>query len=180
MPSEPYIGEISMFAGNFPIRGYALCYGQLLPIAQNTALFSILGTTYGGNGQTNFALPDLRGRVPIGQGFGPGLSEYFLGQSGGVENVTLTINEMPGHTHPINITPKGFSETGNTADPAGTYPANTGALDKEYRSTGTTVNMGSFAGSTTSTGFSAPHNNMPPFLTINFLIALQGIFPPRD
>src|SRR5437879_11862971 len=99
--STPLLGSIIMFAGNFAPRGWALCNGQILPIAQNTALFSILGTTYGGNGQTTFALPDLRGRVPVGSGQGPGLSNYDLGQQGGSESETLTVNQMPEHTHAI-------------------------------------------------------------------------------
>src|SRR5687767_7253998 len=102
--AEPFIGQIIMFAGNFQIRGYAFCSGQILSIAQNTALFSILGTTYGGNGQTTFALPDLRGRVPIHPGQGPGLSNYTLGQLSGTENTTLTQNNLPPHSHQLNVT----------------------------------------------------------------------------
>src|SRR4051794_10683767 len=108
--SEPFIGEVIMFAGNFAPRGWALCQGQLLSIAQNTALFSILGTTYGGNGQTTFALPDLRGRVPLGQGQGPGLSSYVLGEVAGNENVTLISTQMPQHNHLLNCN----SDSANT------------------------------------------------------------------
>ena len=180
MPSEPYIGEISMFAGNFAIRGYAFCQGQILSIAQNTALFSILGTTYGGNGQTTFALPDLRGRAPIGSGQGPGLSIRSLGQVLGSETVTLTLNQMPAHNHTVTVNPQAVAAAGTTADPTGAYPANTGALDKEYSTTGSTVNMGAAAGTVGIAGGSQPHDNMPPSLVINFLIALEGIFPSRN
>ena len=180
MPSEPYIGEISMFAGNFPIRGYAFCQGQLLSIAQNTALFSILGTTYGGNGQTTFALPDLRGRAPIGQGQGSGLSPQTLGQMAGSETVTLLSTQMPAHTHTATVTPRGVSDAGNTAVPTGAYPANTGALDKEYNTSGTLVNMGAATVTVDAAGGSQPHNNMTPYLVIYFLIALEGLFPSRN
>jgi microcystin-dependent protein len=180
MPETPYIGEISMFAGNFAIRGYATCQGQLLAISQNTALFSILGTTYGGNGQTTFALPDLRGRAPIGQGQGPGLSPRTLGELSGTETVTLQITQMPSHNHPITVNPKAVTEAGNTSDPTNAFPANTGALDREYSATGTMVDMGAATASVSPSGGSQPHNNMPPYLVINFLIALQGIFPSRN
>lgn len=180
MPSEPFIGEISLFAGNFAIRGYAFCQGQLLSIAQNTALFSILGTTYGGNGQTTFGLPDLRGRVPMGQGQGPGLSPRTLGEMSGTETVTLLSSEMPAHTHSLVVNPRAVSEAGNTADPTNAYPANSGALDKEYSSTGTIVNMGVAAGTIGAAGGSQPHSNLQPSLVINFLIALEGLFPSRN
>ena len=126
MPAEPYIAEIFMGGMNFAPRGYSTCAGQILSIAQNTALFSLLGTTFGGNGQTTFALPDLRGRVPMGQGQGPGLTDRSLGEQGGAENVTLTINEMPSHNHTLNA----VSEAGDVSAPAGAYLANTGAIDK--------------------------------------------------
>src|SRR5512140_216933 len=116
--STPFIGEIVMFAGNFAPRSWALCNGQLLPIAQNTALFSILGTTYGGDGRTTFALPDLRGRVPVHPGQGPGLSNYVLGEMAGTENTTLLINNMPAHNHTLNA----VSDAGDTAAPAGALP----------------------------------------------------------
>src|SRR2546428_3970866 len=119
MPAEPFLGEIFMFGGNFAPRGYALCDGQLLPIAQNTALFSILGTTFGGNGQTTFALPDLRGGVRVHPGQGPGLSSYDLGEQSGVESVTLSENEMPTHSHAAN----GQSGGGNRVAPTGGFPA---------------------------------------------------------
>ncbi len=180
MPSEPYLGEISMFGGNFTIRGYAPCNGQLLSISQNTALFSILGTTYGGNGRTDFGLPDLRGRCAIGVGQGAGLSSFILGQNGGSQNVTLNINQMPAHSHPVTVTPKGINNTGDTADPTDAFAANSGTLDKEYRKTGTQVNMGSASAITVITGGNQPHENMQPFLVVTFLIAIEGIFPQRN
>ena len=120
---------------NFAPRGYASCQGQLLSISQNTALFALLGTTFGGNGQTTFALPDLRGRVPMGEGQGPGLTGRTLGEVGGTETVTLITNEIPAHLHTLN----GVTEAGNTSVPTGAYLANTGALDKEYRSAGIAI-----------------------------------------
>ena len=178
--SEPFIGQIIMFAGNFQIRGYAFCNGQLLSIAQNTALFSILGTTYGGNGQTTFGLPDLRGRVPIHFGQGPGLSPYSLGQQAGTENVTLTSNQMPQHNHLINAS----EGSGSAQAPAagflagGIVPSQGNAAVSNYRnsSDGTTLN----AQSISIAGGSQPHPNIQPYLCINFLIALEGIFPSRN
>ena len=171
---DPILGSILLFAGNFEPLGWAFCNGQLLSIAQDTALFSLLGTTYGGDGQTNFALPDLRGRVPIHFGQGPGLSNYDLGQSGGAENTTLTLNNLPPHNHSLNA----VSEAGSTSAPAGAYLGNTGALDKEYNTTGTVVTMN--AGAIGATGQSQPFDNLPPYLAINYVIALQGIFPSRN
>jgi microcystin-dependent protein len=174
MPQTPIIAEIYMGGMNFAPRGYASCQGQLVAIAQNTALFSLLGTTFGGNGQTTFALPDLRGRVPMGQGQGPGLSSKNLGEVGGTETVTLISTEIPAHTHTLNA----VSEGGDASAPAGKYLANTGALDKEYKSTGTVVQMN--AGAVGSAGGNQPHNNMPPYLVLNFYIAIEGIFPSRN
>lgn len=174
MPSEPFLAEIYMGGMNFAPRGYATCSGQILSIAQNTALFSLLGTTFGGNGQTTFALPDLRGRVPMGEGQGPGLSARTLGEVGGTESVTLIANEMPAHNHSFNA----VSEAGDTSAPAGAYLANTGALDKEYKATGTSVAMNATA--IGIAGGSQPHNNMPPYLVLTFYIALEGIFPSRN
>ena len=169
-----------MFAGNFPIRGYAFCQGQLLSISQNTALFSILGTTYGGNGQTTFGLPDLRGRVPMGTGQGPGLTPRTLGEMAGAENVTLLTTQIPAHTHTLTVTPQAVSGAGTTADPTNAYPANSGALDKEYSASGTMVNMGAANGTIGVAGGSQPHTNIQPYLVINFLIALEGYFPSRN
>lgn len=182
MPAtDGYIGEIYMAGFNFPPRGTASCSGQLLSISQNTALFSLLGTTYGGNGTTNFQLPDLRGRVPMCQGQGNGLTPRTLGEVGGVENVTLTTNQMPAHTHAITVHPQGINVAGDTADPTGNFPANTGALDREYKTPGSaTVNMGASAANITPTGGNLPHDNMQPYLVLNFYIILNGVFPSRN
>ena len=173
--AEPFLGQIIMFGGNFAPRGWALCDGQLLPISQNTALFSLLGTTYGGNGQTTFALPDLRGRVPLHMGQGPGLSPYTLGQVGGTEAVTLLVNNLPQHTHSLN----GNSTGGNQPGPSGNVLA--------VESTGTSSNYSSNAPNATlspqavgSTGGSQPVSIQQPYLCMNFVIALQGIYPSRN
>jgi microcystin-dependent protein len=174
MPDQPFIGEIFMSGFNFPPRGYAFCQGQILSIAQNTALFALLGTTYGGNGQTTFALPDLRGRVPMGQGQGPGLSPRSLGEVSGSENVTLIASQMPAHNHLL----KAVTEAGDVSVPTDAFLANTGALDKEYKATGTQVSMNAQAISIA--GGNQPHNNMQPYLVLNIYIALEGIFPSRN
>lgn len=193
---EPFIAEIIMFGGNFAPRGWAFCNGQLLAISQNQALFSLLGTTYGGDGRTTFGLPDLRGRAPIHAGTGPGLPAYRLGERGGNPSATL-----PAHTHTATATVseepvytaqlKAYSEGGNLADPAGARLANTGAFDKEYYKSGTSVDMESDAivlaktGSTkitveNSNAGTLGASNMQPFLAINYIIALQGTFPSRS
>ncbi|MFZ0041987.1 MAG: tail fiber protein [Solirubrobacteraceae bacterium] len=169
MASQPFLGGIFMFGGNFAPQGYAFCNGQLLSISQNTALFSLLGTTYGGDGVTTFALPNLQGRVPIHSGNGAGLSPYVLGQNGGTENVTLTQGQMPAHNHVIQA---GGAET--TSFPAGAVPAQNGA----YTTGATPVQMAS--GALTNAGGSQPHNNIQPYLTITFIIALQGVYPSRS
>lgn len=173
--SEPFIAEIMMFAGNFAPRGWAFCSGQLLPIAQNQALFALIGTIYGGNGTTTFALPDLRGRMPMHPGQGPGLSSHSLGEVAGSENVTLTTSQIPSHAH--SVAPGAASGEGQTAQPTGNVPAAGEEPTKPYAPTGNT----SLAPTTTSAvGGSQPHQNMPPYLCVNFVIALVGIFPPRD
>lgn len=174
MPDQPFIGEIFMGGYNFAPRGYAMCQGQILSISQNTALFSLLGTTYGGNGQTTFALPDLRGRVPIGMGQGPGLSSKTLGEVSGTETVTLLVTQIPAHNHLVNA----VSEPGDVSSPQGAFLANTGALDKEYKASGTTVTMN--ANAVASTGGSQPHSIMQPYLVLNIYIAIEGIFPSRN
>jgi microcystin-dependent protein len=171
---DSFIATIIMFGGNFAPRGWAFCQGQILSIAQNTALFSLLGTTYGGNGQTTFALPDLRGRVPIHPGQGPGLPPYSLGEMGGTTTTTLLLNNMPLHSHALNA----VSEAGDLSAPAGAYLGNSGTLDKEYKATGTVVPMN--AGAIGGAGGSQPFNNMQPFLAINFIICLEGIYPSRN
>ena len=174
MPSEPYLAEIFMGGMNFAPRGYSTCAGQVLSIAQNTALFSLLGTTFGGNGQTTFALPDLRGRVPMGQGQGPGLTDRSLGEQSGQENVTLINTEIPAHNHALNA----VADAGDVSAPAGAYLANSGALDKEYKTSGTVVQMN--ANAVGASGGSQPHNNLPPYIVLTFYIALEGLFPSRN
>lgn len=170
--TEPFLGELRLFPYNFAPRGWAFCQGQILSIAQNTALFSLLGTTYGGNGQTTFGLPDLRGRVPISQGQGPGLSSYSLGEVGGVENVTLIQQQMPQHNHLVSVNNQGSS----TGRPSGGYPGQTSGNTYAPSPDGST-----FAPqAVTNTGNSQPHENRPPYLALNWCIALEGIFPSRN
>ena len=174
--AEPFIGGIIMFGGNFAPRSYAFCSGQLLSIAQNTALFSILGTTYGGNGQTTFALPDLRGRVPIHPGQGPGLSNYSLGQQAGTESNTLTTNNMPAHAH-------GYTIPANASDGTTTEPGNNTFLGQPtqgnlYTTGGPGVQMP--GGNTAIVGGSQPFSILQPYTCVNFIIALEGIFPSRN
>ena len=174
--SEPFIGQVTMFAGNFAPRGWALCDGQLLAISSNQALFSILGTTYGGDGRTTFALPGLRGRTPIHQGSGPGLPPYALGQKGGAESVVLTTNELPQHTHTIGnlraaASPADASvPTGNSLGMAPAYNSGSPSVDMHAGSVGPFGN----------TGGNVAHPNMPPYLAINYIIALIGLFPSRS
>jgi microcystin-dependent protein len=176
--STPFIGEIIMFAGNFPPRGWAFCQGQLLSIAQNTALFSILGTTYGGDGQTTFALPDLRGRVPIHPGQGPGLPSHSLGEQGGEPTHTLITTEMPAHSHAAQAS--GVSAGGNSGSPGGGTWASSTARDNIYSNAAPNAPMATNNLTVGNTGGSQPHNNMQPYLGINFIIALEGIFPSRN
>jgi len=174
--ATPFVAEISLFAGNFAPRGYAFCSGQLLSIAQNTALFSLLGTTYGGNGQTTFALPDLQGRLPVHTGQGPGLTSRVLGEKAGTETVTLITSQMPAHDHTVS------QRAGSTADspsPLGRYPAPP-ASGTPYSGT-TGAQMASGTATTLATaGGGQPHNNLMPSLCVNFIIALQGVFPSRN
>ena len=188
--SEPFIGMIILVPYNFAPRGYAFCNGQLLPISQNTALFSLLGTTYGGNGQTTFALPDLRGRVPNGSGQGPGLSDYTLGQVGGTESETLTVNQLPAHTHVGPAHTHGVTASGDAptaASPSGNLLPTLGRGVNTYAPpSGNTVTMApqmvQSGGNqnTASTGGSQPVAILPPYLTLNYCIALEGIFPSRN
>lgn len=171
--SEPFVAEIRIFAGNFAPRGWAFCNGQLLPVSQNTALFSLIGTTYGGDGRTTTALPNLQGRAPMHPGRGPGLTDRRLGQRGGVESVTLSEAQMPNHTH----TAQGSVRTGNQDDPANQYPA-IGVGGTLWGSANNLQSMASQA--LPNTGGSQAHNNMQPFLTINFIIALVGLYPSRS
>lgn len=170
--TDPFVAEIRIFPFNFAPRGWAWCNGQLLPISQNTALFSLLGTTYGGDGKSNFALPDLQGRASMHQGQGPGLSVRDLGESGGSETVTLLASEIPAHTHALNA----------SGGPANIQaPADTRVLGRAnttvYAAPSNPVQLAPEA--LTSAGGNLPHNNMQPYLTLYFNIALQGIYPPR-
>lgn len=170
--SEPFLAEIKMFGGNFAPRGWAFCQGQILSIAQNTALFSLLGTTYGGNGQTTFALPDLRGRYPMQPGQGPGLSPRTLGEQGGSESVTLITNQMPAHNHLLNAS----TEDAGVKNPTGQVLATTTAPTYATGPINATMNPAAIG----ANGGSQPHNNMSPFLCINYIIALEGIYPSRN
>jgi microcystin-dependent protein len=171
--SEPFVGEIRMFGFGFAPQGWAPCNGQLMPIAENPALFDLLGTTYGGDGQATFALPDLRSRVPAGQGQGPGLSAYAEGQAGGAETVTLAAAQMPGHTHPV----KASSNAADSDRPEGRALARSaGHIYTAQPDTSTVMNADMLG----DTGGSQPHDNIQPYLAVNFCIALVGIFPSRS
>jgi len=172
--SEPFIGSIVLFCGNFAPRGWATCDGQLLSIAQNSALFSILGTTFGGNGQTTFALPDLRGRVPLHPGAGVGLSPYNLGQSIGVESVTLLTTQMPAHNH-------GFSTPCSDGAPSTPSPVGAVLANQDQTPFYAAAGTAAMAAATSSmAGGSQSHENRQPLLAINFIIALEGIYPSRS
>jgi len=175
--ADPFVAEIRIFPFNFAPKGWAFCDGQLLPLSQNTALFSLLGTTYGGDGKSTFALPDLQGSAPMHPGQGPGLSLYDLGQTGGSEFVTLLTSEIPAHQHNVGMA---TTATGNSLTPEGstwaTTPSGRGLLFV-YHSGPPTAKM--LADSILPAGGSLPHNNMQPYLTLNFCIALQGVFPQR-
>lgn len=195
---DDFLAIIKLFAGNFAIRGWAFCQGQIMAISSNTALFSLLGTTYGGNGQTTFALPDLRGRAPIGTGQGPGLQNYILGQVGGSENITLTINNMPAHTHTVNtsaltVTPPASTAAGtsNTPGPSlvpAALPTIGGGPSavtvKGYASQDNTTSLAPapVTGNITvnPSGGSQPFDIRTPYLAINYIIALEGIYPSRE
>ena len=173
--SEKFVAEIRIFAGNFAPTGWALCNGQLMPISQNTALFSLLGTMYGGDGKSTFALPNLQGSAPLQQGQGPGLSLRVQGEVGGEQNVTLLATEMPSHTHTVQCVSAG----GGTNSPANAIWAGGGrGAPPMYVPAGNAAAMS--PGAVSFTGVSQPHNNMPPYLCLTFIIALQGIFPPRS
>jgi len=182
MSTEPFIGEIKIFGFNFAPRGYATCSGQILSISQNTALFSLLGTTYGGNGQTTFGLPNLGGRVAIGQGQLIGGGDYSIGETAGTETTTLTVSNMPAHVHdasPIKVQmPASTSAEGS--DPGGLYPGN--ATSDLYGPAGSGTYMGApvVSGSTGIAGSNMPFSIMQPYLVINYSIALEGIFPSRN
>lgn len=172
---DPFVAEIRIFPFNFAPKGWAFCDGQLLPLSQNTALFSLLGTTYGGDGKSNFALPDLQGNAPMHPGQGPGLSLHDLGETGGTQTVTLIDSEMPSHNHSMNARPTGAVPP--QASPVGFAPARSNSRPYSPAGANSTGQMN--ATGTLPTGGSLPHNNMMPSLTLNFCIALQGVYPPR-
>jgi microcystin-dependent protein len=168
--ADPFVAEIRIFPFNFAPRGWAFCDGQLLPLSQNTALFSLLGTTYGGNGKSNFALPDLQGRAPMHPGQGPGLSLHDLGETGGSETVSLLESEIPSHSHGMRVS----ADDGNSRNPGGKH---IGAGNNLFAPSANLTQMAPQA--LPPTGGDQPHNNMMPYLTFYFCIALQGVFPPR-
>ncbi len=181
--SNPFVAEIRIFAGNFAPKGWALCDGQILPLSQNTALFSLLGTTYGGDGKSTFALPNLQGSSPLHPGQGPGLSLRDLGEIGGEQTVTLLQTEIPAHSHTLQA----FSNFGNSLDPTNHSLAksrwfinsgNHGAA-AIYNVVNQTQIVPMNGNSTSISGGNLPHNNMMPFLGLTFIIALQGVYPPR-
>mgnify|MGYP001766567413 CR=1 FL=1 len=176
--ADPFVAEIRIFPFNFSPLGWAWCDGQLMPLSQNTALFSLLGTTYGGNGKSNFALPNLQGRAPMHPGQGPGLSLHDLGETGGSETVSLLESEIPNHSHAFGGGPglQAVNSEGDSASPAAHAWA-VSAVEKTY----STQNPDTFLGAVAMApaGGGQPHNNMQPYLTFYFNIALQGVFPPR-
>lgn len=172
--ADPFVAEIRIFPFNFAPRGWAWCDGQLMPLSQNTALFALLGTTYGGNGKSNFALPDLQGRTPMHPGQGPGLSEHFLGEVSGSETVTLLESEMPSHSHAMRAS----ADPANAQIPSPAVTLARSAGGSAYSTTTTgLVPMSDMT--LTPAGGDQPHNNMQPYLTFYFCIAMQGVFPPR-
>ena len=171
---EPYVSEIRMFAGNFPPNGWMFCEGQLLPISENEVLFQLIGTTYGGDGQETFALPDLRGRLPLHQGTGGDGITYQLGEQGGVETVTLTVNQIPGHNHTVACT----GALGGQSTPVGNI---FGAVQSGTNIYNDQVPNGTMNSKLVgSAGGSQPHENIAPYLCVNFIISLFGVFPPAS
>lgn len=178
--ADPFVAEIRIFPFNFAPKGWAFCNGQLLPISQNTALFSLLGTTYGGDGKSTFSLPNIQGSAPMHPGQGPGLSLHSLGESGGTETVTLLESEMPAHTHTL-MSISGFA--GNNNDPTGNVLAKGDAGLSPYApllaNNQSPASVSNAPQAMAVGGGSQPHNNLQPYLTLNFCIAMQGVFPPR-
>jgi len=188
---NPYLATIWLFGGNFNPRGFALCAGQIVPLSQNTALFSLLGTNFGGNGTSNFGLPDLRGRTPIGQGAGPGLSQYFLGEVTGTENTSLLSNNIPSHNHLVNVV-NTYTSTTATSNPTNNFlsegpKTGTGPLapvDKFYNNVGTSpltnVSLNPLAIGANIGGAGLPVNIQQPYLTVTAIICTSGVFPARN
>jgi microcystin-dependent protein len=176
---ECFIGEIRMFASNFAPRNWEFCDGRLIPISENEALFSLLGTIYGGDGRTTFALPNLQGRAAIGAGQGSGLSNRRLGERGGQETIRLLDNQMPSHNHTGTV--KVYSMEGESASPEDNYPAKSGAGDPDYNSSASAnTTMAGDALIVGNTGGTEAHPNMPPYLAVNYIICTDGLFPPRS
>lgn len=171
--AQPYVGELRIFAGNFAPAGWMFCEGQLIPISENETLFNLIGTTYGGDGQSTFALPDLRGRLAIHQGTGSSGTNYTLAETGGAEEVTLSINQIPAHSHPL----LGASGNGTQANPKNNVLASS-TLVKLY--SGEAADTAMSATSITSIGSSQPHTNFQPYLCLNYIISLFGIFPSQN
>jgi len=172
--SDPFVAEIRMFGGNFAPTGWAQCNGQLLPLSQNTALFSLLGTYYGGDGKSTFALPNLQGSSPIGQGQGAGLTDRSLGEAAGSPNITLLQSEIPAHSHNLNAYADDLADI-NIPSPS-VILGTTAGLNLYGTPSNTTLN----AQDTSLFGSSQPHNNQQPYLVVNFIIAMQGVYPPRS
>ncbi len=171
--AEPFLGEVRMFAGNFAPNGWAFCDGQLVSISQNTALFTLLGTLYGGDGVSTFALPDLRGRAPVHAGQGAGLSPYVQGQSGGTETETLQVAQMPAHSHLVS---SDNGDTGASSQPSNQLLASSGGATIYNSKPDSTMNPSMIQ----NAGGSQPHNNIQPYLCVSFIIAVQGYYPPRS
>lgn len=172
--AEPYLGEIRMFAGNFAPRGWALCNGQLMSISQNTALFSILGTTYGGDGRVTFGLPNLQGRYPMHWGNGAGLTPRSIGETAGSESITLLVQQIPAHNHTLNAATEANGDTGRAGG------ASLATTNTPIYSSQNAPDAAMKAASIGMTGGSQPHDNMPPYQCVTFIIALEGIYPPRS
>ncbi len=170
---DPYVGEIRIFAGNFAPNGWMFCDGQLLSISEHSALFSLIGTIYGGDGQTTFQLPDLRGRAALHQGTGPGGSPYIIGQQGGVEQVTLTTNQIPNHSHSLMFN----AAKGESVNPASNFPARNSAGAVQY---GELSNENANASTLGASGGNQPHENRQPYLALNYIISLYGVFPSQS
>lgn len=173
--SQPFLGEIKMFGGNFAPRGFAKCDGQLLAISQNNALFALLGTTYGGDGRTTFALPDLRGRIPVDDGSGPGLTPRTIGTKAGMQSVSITAATMPNHEHAV----MGTTDTGNSNNPTGKVPAIAPVFAYSDQ-TPDPANARFASTAVSNTGGGTSHNNLMPYQVICFIIALSGVFPSRN
>lgn len=174
--SNPFLAEIRIFPFNFAPKGWAFCDGQILPLSQNTALFSLLGTTYGGDGKSNFALPNMQGNAPMHPGQGPGLSLHDLGETGGSDTVSLLESEIPSHSHPLNASPQSalLDAPGPNNALARTTPA-----QLYWQPAGAPAIVTMSDNTIAPAGGDQPHNNLMPYLTLNFCIALQGVFPPR-